>query len=465
MTYSKQTWQDNVSVLSAAHFNHMEDGIYDAFKSLRIPNITVETGVAHGDFIYPVVENDQEVWKTDDAAGQANGRCICGPVDGNTADAVRAGIMPMPAALIAVLMQADIDARYSLYIQPDGNLGLLISGVHAGFILSDAEMIVDLNPANQKPKAYTDNMAIFTAMPGKTGINPFARFQVKLPNGADSVDIRYKDTAWTEGDDENTGTRIAELTDDTDLYGAFQWYEPEITGKSNGDFIYVKAFPKRSGMINRVIGANEVATSIGMLIHEYIPSDISGASVPDNVGSINGSGVNLSKSAGTGKIGDSMDMSAGYFSLSSYPDFNGLTIVLGIQPTAGAIRGLFSQNPLNGGRGMFGFWEGNTIKPGIDVNYGSYDYSGYDEDWDLVGVYWQSGWSAAVRVNDGPETTYGGSWPVGWYAGLRYIGQSNDFLSGTRTFNYTGKMDVVRLFSGHLTDTDWANLLNNGNWQ
>ena len=188
MVYEKQTWQDNVSVLSAARFNHMETGIDDGVKSLRIPGITIETGVFHGDFIYPAVENDQEIWKLDDSAEQISGRFICSEVNGNTADAVRAGIMAVPAALVATLSQTDIEARYSLYVQSDGNLGLGVTSIHAGFILNDTEMIVDFNPVNAKPKAYTDNMIKFYAVPGGAG-----EMWLKLKNLLPQMVLKFLD--------------------------------------------------------------------------------------------------------------------------------------------------------------------------------------------------------------------------------------------------------------------------------
>ena len=130
-------------------------------EKVSIKNITVDTGVVKGDFIY----KDGAVWKLDNTEEQKLGTHI---YDGK--DAVCRGIMTWDSEA------GDVD--YSLYVQPDGKLGLGTSSILAAKILSTDKVFIDFNPVNQKPKAYTDDMVQFFAMTGPSGK---VRLKIELP--------------------------------------------------------------------------------------------------------------------------------------------------------------------------------------------------------------------------------------------------------------------------------------------
>ncbi len=457
MAYSKQTWQDNVSVLSAARFNHMEDGIYDGVKSLRIPGITVETGVAHGDFIYPAVENDQEIWKTDDSVDQTSGRFICGPVDGNTADAVRAGIMPMPAALIAALTQAEIDARYSLYIQSGGNLGLGVTSIHAGFILSASEMAVDFYPVNQNPKAYTENMVQFFAMPGPSGT---VRLKIEKPSAADGVKIYRSTSAYDDSGVGNWGTLVADITDDSGYMAAFEWFEDDDGGSnlSDGTVYYYKAFPYVGTIHNETAGDNELYCRAGLLLNEWIPTDLSGSSLPDNVGGNNGTVTSITLNSASGIIGDALSGSSGYVTLGSNIDLAAKTIAVWAKPNT-ANTGLWGNS---GGQAfLYGrATSANNFRVGGRADY--LEMAHGTTAWALVGSYYGTSGTPVTGYLNGASQ---GSHAVTSIANsqINRLLYAWPFEVGlTYELFFSTLSDVIRVFYGDLSSNEWTMLYNGG---
>ena len=460
MAYEKQTWQDNVSVLSAERFNHMEDGIDDGVKSLRIPGITIETGVSHGDFIYPVVANDQEIWKLDDSAEKISGRFICGEVNANTADAVRMGIMAMPAALIASLSQAEIDARYSLYVQSDGNLGLGVTSIHAGFILNDTEMIVDFNPVNAKPKAYTDNMIKFYAVPGGAGE---MWLKIEKPVAADGVEIYRSTSAYAGEGRGNWGTQVVDITDDSDYKDTNEWFVDDNGGSnlSNGVTYYYKAFPYIGSVYNETSGSNETECLAGTMLNFWAFDDvklngtpvtgISGSIAVDVVSGNNASLSNQMVSAvkvGNGIVG----AGAGVASITQI-NMAGKTILMYVK-TNGSNSGFFGYSSYDGVKMYSG---GNTLYGGSYAYVETVISDASSGHWvecyvssKALQKFYIDGIFAVDASNGDPSSN----------TILNRIGYTALYPSGSRSQN--GDIDNVRIFNGQLTAAARANLIQGG---
>lgn len=168
---------------------------------------------------------------------------------------------------------------------------------------------------NLPSTAYEGNMIEFFSIPGASGK---IRLKVEKPIDADGVMLRHKTTAWANGDTKDTGTLVANITDDTNYKGANQWYES--TGLTNGTAYYFKAFPHKSGAYNETIGQNETVCKAGSLFSEYTMDSISGSTINDTSGnSRNGSlGGCVSASA---TIGNGIDKASSATSaqINSFP--------------------------------------------------------------------------------------------------------------------------------------------------
>ena len=449
MAYEKQTWQDNVSVLSAARFNHMETGIDDGVKSLRIPDITIETGVSHGDFIYPVVANDQEIWKLDDSAEKISGRFICGEVNANTADAVRMGIMAMPAALIASLSQAEIDARYSLYVQSDGKLGLGVTGIHAGFILSASEMAVDFNPVNQNAKDYLTNMAIFFAMTSGPTQN---RLKI-VNNDADAIMIRRSSVSAYAGSGITWGDLVEEITDWSGCDGPNEWYTDDNggAGLTNAALYYYHAFPKKAGIYNvQVSSDNDAKATAGALIADWDFEGIVGSTVYDKAGSNNLTITSMSEVAGL--VGTGLEGASGYAAMSAGVNLVGKNIFGWVYvdgDTSAVLGGATDTAP-------HVKVEGTVISAGYyHQNYG----------WVVVATSVSIGWHFVrlVLTSTTAGTLYVDNAAVGAvpvWTGYTTITTIGAFWGTTRKNN--SPLDQWRIASNNLTSDEWTVIFNGG---
>jgi hypothetical protein len=428
MAYTKQTWTDNVSVLSGARFNHMEDGIKNAEKMLPIPNITVDTGVVAGDGI---TFDGTKYIKTSAA------RYI---YDGT--DAVRLGRMSY-TSLIA-------DVGYTLFVQSNAKLGLETTNCPAAQVLSTSEIFVDFNQDNTNPKEYTGLMQDLYCMIGTSGL---VRINFKLSADADGALLRYKTSAWSAGDTHTDGTLIADLSSDVGLNGPNIWYDADVSaGASNGDFIYIKAFPYKGSIYNETIGVNEIASTVGILVNEYLAKNISGSTAIDSAGSNNASMTSINQAAG----GVDFMFRGGAASLMTFGSPiapAGKTVVMISNPTGGTA-GLFGTRLATGFTYMQ--FEGGTFRMGSQASYQTFAGSAGIET--LVGAYWDlskttiKGW-----LNNNTPASKASTFATNSAA---YIGGSQ---LTTKTY-MNGDIGQVRIFNGDITAIDRANLDNGGNY-
>ncbi len=137
-------------------------------------------------------------------------------------------------------------------------------------------------------------MIQFFAVPGASGK---IRLKIEKPLAASSVTIRYKTIPWVSADTINSGTFVANITDDTAYKGPNQWYE--MPGLTNGTAYYFKAFTAP----NTLLGMNETVCKAGGLTVEYTFDNVSGTTVYDTSG--NGKNGTLSNiSMVPGKVGN-----------------------------------------------------------------------------------------------------------------------------------------------------------------
>ncbi len=438
MGYDKQTWVDNETHLTAARLNHMEGGIEEAGRSGNILNIPAGD-LMSGDAI---AFNGSGFIKTAQANYLYDGR-----------DAVNHGVMAYTSP--------SADIGYTLFVQPDGNLDFGTTPVPCALVLSAITIFVDFNPPFTNPKVYSGVMQGLLAMPGVSG---YVRIKVHLPEDADGVEIRVKGSAWTEGDDIHTGYRVADITDDTGLYGVNQWYEADIHTASggtlsDGDLAYIKCFPYAGTVANAEIGENEITSTMGILELEYLPGNISGSTVMDSAGTNDGTLTNVILGSGTGMVADSFDMIAGDIELSSDIDMSGKTIVAGINVTGGADRGFWGYK---GSRHIWGLYRGGNICIGGDNNTGYFSAAQTAAEWFFIGAHYLPGHALKVWIDDAdPDTS--GDWSG--VSTLNAIGQASPYsILGGAAIKMTGKMDTIRIFSEELKDIDFENLRNGGSW-
>jgi hypothetical protein len=428
MAYTKQTWTDNVSVLSGERFNHMEDGIKNAEKMLPIPNITIDTGVVAGDGI---TFDGTKYVKT------AAARYI---YDGT--DAVRLGRMSYTSP--------SVDVGYTLFVQSDGKLGLETTNCPAAQILSTSEVFVDFNPENTNPKEYAGLMQNFYCMIGTSGI---VRVNNQFPADADGVMYRYKTSAWVEGEIHTDGFLIVDVTSDTGEYGANLWLHLDLSAlASDGDFIYIKAFPYKGSIYNETIGVNEVASTVGTLINEWLAKDYSGTTAPDNAGGNGCVGTGITQVAG----GVDFMFRGGGTSLLTFSSAigpAGKTVVMISNPTGGTA-GLFGTRLATGF--TFMQFQDGTFRMGSQASYQTFAGSTGIET--LVGAYWDlskttiKGW-----LNNNTPASKASTFATNSAA---YIGGSQ---LTTKTY-MNGDIGQVRIFNGDITAVDRANLDNGGNY-
>jgi|GEM_PF-2989429 len=455
MGYDKQAWVDNESVLSAERLNHIEQGIYDAISTLIVPGVTVEAGVTHGDFIYPAIVADEEVWKKD--TGNTLGRYLCGPVTEGVADAVRAGRMPMPSALAAALSASEIAGQYSIYVQSNGTLGLGTTQMHAGMIRSATEMIVDFNPISPKPKAYTDNMVQMRARSGALGTN---LLQLELPDSATGAHLRRSSSGPYAGEGMNNwGDKVADMTDDTGYKGVNEWFIDDDGGQglTDGVTYYYKAFPYNGSVVNETYNAendvNVAKARAGLLEHDWNPKDASGSTLLDSAGSVDATLHNISIVPNAGILKDAFFGASGYASIASLSTYD-KTFCIWIKPNS-VINGLFGIDNQNARLA----WVKNINVARIDTRYGGIGLGATPNTWAFVAIYCgPANGEASISIN-------GGAYSSTTLNDYNLTDAFNRLFSGRL---YTDPLttlntyaDVFRIFSGKLT-VEELNVLCNG---
>jgi len=218
---------------------------------------------------------------------------------------------------ICALPNLSLEEGYAYYVQSDGSIDLGATEKLAGYAIGDNMFIVDLGEPKGITKEYNGLMQNLNAIPGKNdGSDVYARINFQLPEDADGAEIRYKTSAWASGDTRETGTQIDELTSDTNLYGDNKWYEFDVSGASEEDYIYFKIFPKKGTVYNETIGVNEIATEVGLLLYEYTFDDVAGSVINDTSGSGNDA-TEVGLSFTSVIIGDGADGNSGYATLAS----------------------------------------------------------------------------------------------------------------------------------------------------
>lgn len=166
---------------------------------------------------------------------------------------------------------------------------------------------------------YSGKMVQFYAIPAKTDSGTGrVRLKVEKPVGSTGVMIRYKTSAWVDTDTKDTGTLVANITDDTSYKGVNQWYE--ATGLTSGTVYYFKAFPYKEGVYNTIIGVNETACTAGTLSCELTADSISGSTVNDTSGNSYNGTIAGNITAAAGVVGNEFVKSnAAYTNTISIP--------------------------------------------------------------------------------------------------------------------------------------------------
>lgn len=338
MGYLKQFWTDAVSVLSAARFNHQEDGIEKAEQVLIIPNITVDTGVVAGNCI----SDDGTKW-----IKNQKGTHI---YDGS--DAVRFGPIPL----------SGLERKYDYFAQSDGSHGLPVTNYPIGKAQSTSILFVDVKNALLNPKEYAEDMIEFYAT---SGISGKIRLKIEMPADADGVEIRRKTTAWTTGDDKATGTQVAVITDDSAYKDANEWIKDNDGGANltNGDTYYYKAFPYKGSIYNETLGSNETSARAGQLGNEWHGDSVSGNDIDDTADEAspnNATGTGITTQSG--KVGDCLVGGSGsYAALNSLIDNTSGAISFWVYYTDSGDKACFGDN----NRGSLYAWiDGDTLKVG-----------------------------------------------------------------------------------------------------
>ena len=386
-----------------------------------------------GDFIY----KDGAVWKLDNTEEQKLGTHI---YDGK--DAVCRGIMTWDSEI------GDVD--YSLYVQSDGKLGLGTSSIVAARMLSTDKVFIDFNPVNAKPKAYTDNMIKFYAVPGGSGQ---MWLKIEKPVVADGVKIFRSTSAYAGEGRGNWGTQVVDITDDSDYKDANEWFVDDDGGSnlSNGVTYYYKAFPYIGSVYNETSGSNETECLAGTMLNFWAFDDvklngtpvtgISGSIAVDVVSGNNASLSNQMVSAvkvGNGIVG----AGAGVASITQI-NMAGKTILMYVK-TNGSNSGFFGASSYDGVK-MYSWW--NTLYGGSYAYVATVLSDASDGHWvecyvpsKFLQKFYIDGIFAVDASNGDPSSN----------TILNRIGYTALYPSGSMSQN--GDIDNVRIFNGQLTE-------------
>jgi len=435
MAYTKQTWTDNISVLSAERFNHKEDGIALAEQLILIPDITVDTGVVSSNGI---TFDGTKYIKSANANYLYNGD-----------DAVKLGKMSYTS------LAADVG--YTLYIQSDGTIGFESTSVPCAVILSTSEIFVDFHPTYENPKEYTEDMIQFVAIPGTSGI---VRLKIEMPADADGVMVRRKTSAWASGDDNTTGDLVANITDDSDYKDDNEWFEDDDGGSDLTDETryYYKAFAHKGSIYNEAIGSNETDARAGILENEWTGDNVSGDTIVDDAGTINGTGTSVT--IGTGKIDEDMQGgSSSYIALDSVASIADKSYSFWVYYTDSGDKACLG----NDTRGTIHVWiDGNTLKVG-----GGNAGDPTDVTASLVPSTWHH---VVVSVLGSTISLYLDNVSIGSVTkpssnnlNINNLGRCNlAYTAGDTVKKMNCRLDQVRRFSLTLNTDEISNLYNGG---
>lgn len=137
------------------------------------------------------------------------------------------------------------------FVDENGTLTSDGTKVQAGYIVEDGDsLLLDLKGDLGIAKEYTANMQTAYTVIGKSQT---ARIKSEMPADADGYYLCYKSVAWVDGDDENTGTRVGDFTQN--YIGDDVWYTVE--GLQDNNTYHFKWFPYKGDVVNRTIGQNE----------------------------------------------------------------------------------------------------------------------------------------------------------------------------------------------------------------
>ena len=234
-------------------------------------------------------------------------------------------------------------------------------------------------------------------------------------------------------------------------------------GMPKGTLSTLSSFPFKSGMYNETIGENEVACTVGISkVWSTCHKILSGSAVADSSGN-NGSPASttgVTKGIGTGKVADSFEICKREPRMCRICAWSASspTLVLGVNIESVCIQCRALGCPDRAGRTGMSNQAAQAIRYARDYLYEDVAISA---GWRLIGINYLS--SANTLRIDTSKTT--GGYGYGSGNSLTHVGYSIDFISSTtHGYTHTGKMDFVRIFDGVLTDIDFANMYNGGDW-
>jgi|GEM_PF-6673211 len=229
---------------------------------------------------------------------------------------------------------------YNYYAQSDGSTTTDLNEFPVGYPVSSTILLVNIRGDYGNKIAYVQNMLSFFGIPR---VSSAASLRVKMPLDADGVMIRRKSgSAWTAGDDETTGTLVANITNDSSYDDNNEWYQ--ATGLTNGNNVYFKAFPYKGSVYNTTIGVNETMVIPRVGISEWTGDNISGSSIIDDIGSHNLTGINMTYNLF--KIANGFDFSASgaYMRTAKYLPSTAITFNTWVNFTNTGEKYLFGEN-------------------------------------------------------------------------------------------------------------------------
>ncbi len=260
--------------------------------------LKVQGGISERDIVGGVI-NTVRVSDPITELGLAEGSCVL--YDGVLScwKASQRGIGIYDGSSIIILGECELSDLYqgfNYYAQTDGLIGTDVTDFPVGYATQDDVLMVMANGDWGIPMQYLVDMVDFFATANDDGV----RLRLNLDNDSDAVMVRYKTSAWTEGDNEATGTLVCELTDVTSYDGDNEWYKK--TNLTDGIRYYFKAFPKKGIIYNNTIGVNEADCIAGGLHDEFTFDDINGTTVNNGAAGGDATAANMTYSGG--KIGD-----------------------------------------------------------------------------------------------------------------------------------------------------------------
>ncbi len=424
----------NGETITPDQMNYAAGGLFGFF--------TKDASVEVGDC---VIQNESTgVWET-----AQDGVCI---YDGN--DIVGNG---------HIVVLSGLTPYYSYYVQEDGSIGLSPTNYIAGFSFSETHFYVNILNGGRNSE-YSDNMILFTAIPGKSGtirlrINPAATAEGVLIKRSTSP---YDDSGISWGDE------VIDITDWSDCDGNNEWYDDNDggTGLANGTRYYYKAFPYVGSTYNVADGHNETSCKAGGLLFEFTYDSISGSTLEDTSGNGN-DGTNVNVSTDTGKVGEGGD----YNGSSAWTIIDGIIsaaqmdasfTITGVAKTDSAS----SEDDILCGHQYRGLWTGFDSSRHLYMNlYNGGDHLATGATAVSVGelnsfAFWRSKSSGmAVYLNNVIDGT---SSYTGNAAAYSYGSRVGAYRLGFDGGQLNGMIDQLRFFTRALEDYEMTNIYNLG---